>query len=256
MTEAPRTMRVMIFCMGLETVRHTKPMEHFLIDKAYMLYLARKPIFEAFRKRVTELTKKILREDLIQVEVKVYDFADTLALILDIVRKEREQHSVIYINIDGPPVYASAAMVAAMMEDCQIFYSPTLESHITDIKKFQDDKGNLVGLTRNVNKPVSIPKLQLQLPPKDLVQGLRIWRMRKEKKWLMSDKVMIEQLLEAQLMDEKKYKGSENRQNAKMYYRRHFVDEWKHLGWITKDSAEKWQLTEEGKVATRIFYLT
>ncbi|MDO9538188.1 MAG: hypothetical protein Q7J68_07705 [Thermoplasmata archaeon] len=48
--------------------------------------------------------------------------------------------------------------------------------------------------------------------------------------------------------------GKEVTQNAKMYYRRHFVDEWVRMGWLEKDGAGKCFLTEKGEVAVNVFY--
>jgi hypothetical protein len=250
---APRNLRVVIFCLGIETVKHIAPLKYFGADKAYMLYLERKSLFQVFRTEVSKQANKILREGLVEVEVKVYDFTKTMACLLEIVKKEKAAGNIVYMNLDGPPNYAAAAMITAMMEDCETFYTPTADHQITDIKMFQDAKGNLIGLSKEVTEPVLVPKFQLRMPPEDLVKGLRVWKERKFSKKLMKDALMVEDLEKKDLMGI--HNGSGATQSAKMYYRRHFLDEWVKLGWLEKDGADKYAMTEKGEVAVRVFYL-
>jgi hypothetical protein len=235
---APRNLRVVIFCLGIETVKHIAPLKYFGADKAYMLYLERKSLFQVFRKEVSK---------------QVYDFTKTMACLLEIVKKEKAAGNIVYMNLDGPPNYAAAAMITAMMEDCETFYTPTADHQITDIKMFQDAKGNLIGLSKEVTEPVLVPKFQLRMPPEDLVKGLRVWKERKFSKKLMKDALMVEDLEKKDLMGI--HNGSGATQSAKMYYRRHFLDEWVKLGWLEKDGADKYAMTEKGEVAVRVFYL-
>jgi hypothetical protein len=142
---APRNLRVVIFCLGIETVKHIAPLKYFGADKAYMLYLERKSLFQVFRTEVSKQANKILREGLVEVEVKVYDFTKTMACLLEIVKKEKAAGNIVYMNLDGPPNYAAAAMITAMMEDCETFYTPTADHQITDIKMFQGSDGTGTG---------------------------------------------------------------------------------------------------------------
>lgn len=245
----------MIFCLGIETVKHIEPLRYFGADKAYMLYLEKKPLFSLFRKEVVRQANEILKEPLQEKEVKVYDFAKTMATIVKIVKAEKAASNIVYLNLDGPPNYASAAMITAMMEDCETFYTPTVDHQITDIKMFQDDKGNLIGLAKQVREPVMVPKFQLNMPAEDLVKGLRVWMARKEKKGIMSDNLVIKDLKEAKLMGIHN-DDSEIKQAAKMYYRRHFLSAWEELGWVQKDkNTGKHDITDEGVVAGKVFYV-
>ncbi len=252
MKPAPRNLRVVVFCLGIETVKHIEPLKYFGADRAYMLYLDRKSLFQVFRKEVSKQANKILREGLVEVEVKVYDFAKTMARLIEIVKKEKAAGNIVYMNLDGPPNYAAAAMVTAMMEDCETFYTPTVGHQITDIKMFQDAKGNLVGLSKEVKEPILVPKFQLKMPSEDLVKGLRVWKERKDSKKLMKDGLMVEDLDKKDLMGI--HNGSGASQSAKMYYRRHFLDEWVKMGWLEKDRSDKYAMTEKGEVATKVFF--
>ena len=251
---APRNLRVVVFCMGIETVKHIAPLEYFGADRAHMLFLENKPLFKAFRKEVSKRANKILSEPLEEVEVKVYDFTSTMAELLKIVRKEKEAGKVVYMNLDGPPNYAAAAMITAMMEDCLTFFTPTIDHQIIDTKMFQDDDGNLIGLSKKVKDPVVVPKFQLRMPAEEVVKGLRVWRNRNEKGWIMTDAAVVEDLRKEKLMG--KHNDVEKvTQSAKMYYRRHFKDKWEYLGWMEKDPNGKYALTEKGEVAADVFYV-
>ncbi len=251
---APRNLRVVIFCMGIETVKHIAPLRYFGADRAYMLYLENKALFKVFRKEVSKQANEILSEPLEEVEVKVYDFTSTMAELLRIVRKEKEAGNVVYMNLDGPPNYAAAAMITAMMEDCLTFFTPTIDHQIIDAKMFQDEDGNLVGLSKDVEDPVVVPKFQLRMPAEEVVKGLRVWRNRMEKGWIMTDTAMVEDLRKENLMGKHNHEGKVS-QSAKMYYRRHFKDKWEYLGWMEKDHKGRYVLTEKGEVAADVFYV-
>jgi hypothetical protein len=250
---APRKLRVVIFCLGIETVKHISPLRYFGADKAYMLYLEKKPLFKVFRKEVADQANRILKEPLVEAEVKVYDFAATMAKIISIIRKEKALENIVYLNLDGPPNYASAAMISAMMEDCETFYTPTQDHLITDVKMFQDNDGKLVGLAREVKDPVMVPKFQLRMPDEDIVRGLRVWKERRDKNCLMSDAKMVEALRDKGLMG-KHNSEKDASQKAKMYYRRHFVEEWEYLGWMVKSGKSRYAITQKGEVAIQVFY--
>jgi hypothetical protein len=90
------------------------------------------------------------------------------------------------------------------------------------------------------------------MPAEDLGKGLRVWKARKDSKKLMKDGLMVEDLDRKDLMGV--HNGTGATQSAKMYYRRHFVDEWTKLGWLEKDGSGKYAMTEKGWVAVRVFY--
>jgi hypothetical protein len=69
----------------------------------------------------------------------------------------------------------------------------------------------------------------------------------------MKDALMVEDLEKKDLMGI--HNGNGATQSAKMYYRRHFLDEWVKMGWLEKDGADKYAMTEKGEVAVRVFYL-
>ncbi|MDO9537598.1 MAG: hypothetical protein Q7J68_04695, partial [Thermoplasmata archaeon] len=85
------------------------------------------------------------------------------------------------------------------------------------------------------------------------VKGLRVWKERKESKKLMKDSLMVEDMDKKDLLGI--HNGNVATQSAKMYYRRHFVDDWVKMGWLEKDGSDKYVMTEKGEVAAKVFYV-
>ena len=91
-------------------------------------------------------------------------------------------------------------------------------------------------------------------PPKvDVIRALRVWKDRKEKGWVMTDTAIIEDLEKKDLM--KKVHDNRGRvtQNAKMQYRRRFLEKWICEKWVEPVGRGKYELTDYGRVVVEVF---
>jgi len=249
---SPTNLRIMVSCVTFETVKILDPIKHYRIDRAYLLYYGRKPVYEAFLEQVQkELKKNNIQEE--RVEVEVYLFRPVLKEMLAILKMEREAGNHVYVNIAaGPAAFSSAAMVACMMERAIPVFVGTRE-YTVDAKHYFID-GKAVGMTKATYPPSELPLFHLEPPPEKEVKALRAWKSVKDAGGITSDTRIIKKLEQEGLMKDIHDELGKVSQKAKMMYRRRYLDKWKERGWIEPIGRGRYQLTEDGKVAVEVFY--
>ena len=145
---AQKNLRVVVFCLGFETVKVLKPLEFYKADRAYMLCMTKAEGYKAFKKEI-ERQLKSKPIEFFAIETTVYMFSDCLKELYKILHMEKEAGNHVYVNIFGTPAYSAAAMVACMMEDAVPFFAGTKEYTIPDPKKYYVN-GKPMGISKEV----------------------------------------------------------------------------------------------------------
>ena len=255
--------RVMICCVTFETVKVIQPIEYVGAEKVYMLHWSRPgTVYCKFYDEVVRELKEKGLSQLVDVNVEVYRFNNVLEKLISIMVEEREDGNDVYINISaGTMEFAAAATIASMMvEGVKPFTVHVKEYTIAGDEAirqafFIDSKP--VGQAKAVFDPVQLPTFPIDMPPRDLVVGLRILRGRKEGKKNTKYGEMIKALTDAGVWDYKPERPKKDLEQAKkMYYSRHFIDGWIRQGWVNGKDGRGKQLgiTESGKNVIEVFY--
>jgi hypothetical protein len=246
----PKTnLRVVVFCLTLEIKKPLKAFEYYKPDKVYMLGMTKGDVYADFRAEIEKQMPKSFKYQ--YQETTVYDFTPCLNELLKIIRGERKEGNHVYVDITGPPAYSAAAMVAAMMETATPFFSGTKE-YVASNMYFYDGK-TPIGMSKEVWDPLELPTFHIERPDDKLVKGLRVWNDIKKQAGLTTDTRIIKALAGEKLMDKIFNPSGSVSQNAKMLYRRQFLDKWLKNGWVVQTSRGKYELTEAGAVALRVF---
>ncbi len=247
-----KNLRVVIFCLGFETVKVLQPIDYYKADKAYMLCMTKGKGYKAFRNEVVKQIKKKGIE-FQELEMVVYQFGDCLKELYKIIDQEKLAGNHVYVNIFGTPAYSAAAMVACMMKDAIPFFAGTKKYTIEDPKEFFVS-GKPVGISSEVWEPLEIPTFHLEPPKEDVIKALKILKERKDKKWFMTDSAIIEDLHKNGLMKDVFEKGrTKVTQKAKMQYRRRFLEKWLKKQWVEQYERGKYKLTDYGEVVVEVF---
>jgi hypothetical protein len=247
-----QNLRVVVFCLGFETVKVLQPLEYYKADRVYMLCMTKAEGYKTFKKEI-ERQLKGKPIEFIAIETTVYKFSDCLKELYKILHMEKEAGNHVYVNIFGTPAYSAAAMVACMMFDSVPFFAGTKEYTIADPKKYYV-KGKPMGISREVWDPMELPTFHLEPPKEDVIKALRAWKERKDKGWVMTDTAIIEDLEKLGLMKKVREKGGRKiSQNAKMLYRRRFLEKWLKNRWVKPIERGKYELTDYGMVVVEVF---
>ena len=260
----PKDLRIVIFALSLETEKLHKAVDMYKADKAYMLYIADEPPYPEFKKEVERLFRK-RGPPLESVRVNIYNFSEALREVLRIISVGKTVNHY-YVDISGPSSYSAAGMMACMMTGATPFFLPTTKT--TNPPETLFDNGKPIGLSLETeNEPVEIATFPLRIPKEDIVRGMREWKRIREQGRATTYSTMIKALDRKGLIKIKDKNGvplpiadstgrilPNMKQRAKMYYKRHFIDRWKHLGWIELEEGGNFELTEQGRVAIDVFY--
>lgn len=250
---------VVVSCVAFETVKIVDPIEHIQPEIVHLLYWA-KSQSEEKRKVYTDFIDEVKTQiharigiDPILHETKVYDFTSVLRELIPILRMEKKRGNNVFINLSaGPQTFAAAAMVASMMEQATPFFVGTKTFTVSEDHYYQN--GIPIGISKEVYEPNPIPTFPLKCPPEDLVNALRIFIERRDKKWSTTYKSMIESLTPLGLMERKIENGSvkDQLQSDKMFYRRHYIDKWIKMGWVI-DNEGALEVSSAGRMVTDVF---
>ena len=273
-TAAPSTIkpkrRVMICCVTFETVKVVKPIADIGAERVHIIHTSSddtegpKVVYKEFYDEVfRQLVGMGIKEDqIIEENIPVFRFKEVLGQIVEIMTRERKDGNDVYINVSaGSSEYAAAATIAAMMvEGVQAFTVHTREYSISTEKEIRSayfSKGKPVGQSKKVAEPVVLPTFPIDMPSRELVVALRIFKEKKDAGKSTTYNAMIEALEAAGIWDYKPDGKKNEEQAKKMYYSRHFIDGWIKLGWITGKSGRgrDIEITESGKNVTDIFYM-
>jgi hypothetical protein len=246
-----KNLRVVVFCLGFETVKVLAPLSHYKADRAYMLCMTKAAGYKAFKREIERQMKRKPIE-FFPIETTVYKFADCMKELVKILHMEKEAGNHVYVNIFGTPAYSAASMVACMMEDAIPFFAGTKEYTIADPKMYYINNRPM-GMSKEVYEPMELPIFHMEPPDHNIIKALRIWKSRKDKNWVMTDTAIIEDLQKNGLME--KVHDNRNRvtQNAKMQYRRRFLEKWLDEKWVEPKGRGKYEITNYGKVVVEVF---
>lgn len=262
-----KNQRVVIFCLGLETVKVYRAIEYYSADEAYMLYWASGKPYPEFKEEIVSHFKK-KGWKLTPVEVRTYDFIPTLARILSIITRKDNETAHFNVDITGTSAYSAAAMVACMMTKAEPFFFSTKKYLREDPEAFFVD-GRPFGMSKEIGeKPMDLVTFPMKLPPEKEVRGLREYRRLKLSGALTTYPKVIQALDAMGLIELVDKDGapvnvtdangkliSAIRHRASMYYKRNFLDKWVENGWLEKDSKKGYRLTQQGNAVADVFYV-
>jgi hypothetical protein len=276
---SPR-LRVVITCVTFETVKVVKPIKELRAERVYILHYdsgskAKVNVYSEFYHEVVRqlLEYGLEEEDIIERNVKVFRFKDVMSELVAIMAKERKNGNEVYVNVSaGSMEFAAAATVAAMMvkgvKPVTVHTREYTVSGDEKVRKTYSVGGKLIGQCLEVAEPVELPTFHIDMPPRDLVIGLRELRNRKDKKQTTKYSVIIQAIKDAGAWTydpekEAKFKAADPRrgervmQAEKMYYSRHYIDGWIRRGWVDGKAGRGRDLviTDSGENVADVFYL-
>jgi hypothetical protein len=267
-----------------ETVKVVKPIRQLKADRAYILfhvveaYKDKKTIYSAFRDEViSQLADdpglKEGKDLIIETKARPFRFDELLGALLRILSHESRLGSEVFINVSaGSSEFAAAATVAAMMVPGTKAFTVAVRDYMVTgeerIKEVYFDGDRPVGQARDIYEPRQMPTFTIDMPPEDLVRGLRLLHARMRDRKLITYAEMICDLKEAGFWkpgvpaEERSSEGSGKRARAtatasdKMRYRRYFLEGWERMCWIERDgSGGRVRITEAGENVLDMFYL-
>jgi hypothetical protein len=257
--------RVAVACVTFETVMITKPIISMKsVDRVYLLHYER-PDPGKGRKVYSEFYKEVVHQleigmecgEIVPINVEVYNFQEVLGQLLQVLTSEKSQGNDVYINVSaGTTEYSAAAILASMMvKGVKPFTVSTREWTVPmeNIDIYYRD-GRPVGLSKDVWSPRPLPYFHIERPPEDLVRGLKILAERRQKGHGTTYLVMIGAMKDAGCWERDEVDGVKDQtQSEKMYYARHYIDEWVSRGWVNRDKRGRLTLTDDGVTVTQVF---
>ena len=253
-------------CVAFETVKVVRPVTFYGADEVHLFHYIRSgdDIYGKFYSEVVRLLKLGVPGIRIVEHSKdpVYDFPAMLRALLDCISKaEADGCDRVLVNASsGPAQFTAAAVVASFMTGARAFTVGTKEYTVPeeDIEKLYFRGGLPVGLSGKIYDPRLITDFPIKMPDEGLVRALRVYRDMRDAMLPVNAHNVIDALKENGLWSYSANRGSSRTsdfQKEAMYYQRHFIDEWKSRGWISKKGrGSKYDLTEDGRNIVDTFY--
>jgi len=294
---------IYVACVTFETVKITNPVKEIgPFSRIYLFHYSDgsddSRIYDEFYDEVVTQLKTMHYNDknIIKEEVKHYNFTEAMHHLLNIMKSETSKGNRVIVNVSaGSSQFTAAATMACMMvPNCKAMTVSTKEYMVSKAearKTYFSKEGRPVGLTKDTWPVKELPTYSIDIPPRDLVRGLRvmadIFSMKNLARGLsptdletMQGKVSYNDLVHAFEQEDNKtqnrgmnkiwnYESKEPlktrtmtdrarklTQSEKMYLMRHFIDEWIRRGWVEKvDGKKGWlRITPSGKNVVDIFH--
>ncbi len=257
--------RVAISCVTFETAKIVKPIRYLgNVDRVYLLHYER-PDPEKTRNVYNEFYDEVVRQledgpvcgEIVGSNVRVYRFKEVLAKVLEIMRAELGEGNEVYINVSaGTSEFVAAATIASMMMRGVVPYTvgtsdwTVPEEDLTIY--YEGDRP--VGMSKDVNDPQVLPTFHIERPPDELVEALKILKEKIDKGHRTTYLKMIEALKADGCWEREAPENVKDPvQSDKMYYSRHYIDEWVKRGWVDRDQRGRLSLTEDGMTVIEVF---
>ena len=289
--------RVMVACVTNEVIKVTDPANNLRIDRVHLInYVRKADPGDEDRARREELYEAVYQENVsfftekgIEVcphrDVQVFNFDACFRAVYEILVREHEMNSAVYVNIgSGPPEYAAAAAIASMMvDDVELFTVGTKADGFTTPmdRRSLTHEGKLVGTAFKVSDPIQIDKFPLDTPDLYLLRALAVFKTVPEKD--RSNVRVIRELIKSRLWkftssgedsaigtsvefegadgkripgSDKGYYGALQRKEA-VQYQRSYIEVWKEQGWIERSeiSGKRYRVSKKGERYLSIFVI-
>ena len=264
---------VVISCVTFETAKVVEPIKFYNADVAHLIHFDSKGggVYTEFYDRVIELINEpdgTSNIEIVEHNERVYKFKDMMRTILKIIDEEREKddYADIFVNVSaGTSEYTAAAVIASMMNDGVIAFTVSTEKYTISDDRIRDiyyEGGVPVGLCKSTHDPTMLPNYIIDKPEKNLVDGLRILDEKNMNREPTTAPEMISILRENKTWKRDDYTTNKNKDPYKskrtesVHYQRDFIDKWKGLNWVERDSfGKKYVVTKEGKIVLETFYV-
>ena len=264
---------IVISCVTTETVMVSCPAIFYQADEIHLFRYTRDPgtsrakLYEDHYRSVCNQIRSSLPQCGIveHSDDPVYDLPRMvrgLSILYSQIQKEHPGAEVHANLSSGPSEFiASLGIFAFLNPEVKLFKVPT-KRYTVDAEEFMllhyDEKGEAVGLSREVYEPKPVPTVTLDGPDEVLVRSLRIYGQLLDKGEEPTGPAMVS-LLEEKGLWICSRKNSEKRCGEhtldRNNYYRNYANIWKMLGWIEdRDLREYPPLTEEGRAVIEMFY--
>jgi len=154
--------------------------------KVYFILGTKETLVELIARKILEQIKEKIGTlyEIKEEYVNVYDFNDILRKASEIMRKEKEERSTIFVNISsGTKIVIIALAIAAFLYDAQLYYavpekytSPKADISLSEFHatKFSFDTIMPLTTSSGVRDIIRIPPLPLRLPGQEELKILEI----------------------------------------------------------------------------------
>lgn len=248
--------KVHITSVGFEIGRVVQPIREIGADKVVVIRNVREQgVYREMIDEVERQLRKFLPKDAIEeVGVNIFDMADLVAAIGQVIRREQAQGNTTFLNVSvGTRLFAAAGQLAAMMFGAVAFYAE-VEGYRTDPNAFRDAKGRPLGISKDLKRIIELPGFRLEPPEPRVLVVLDLLRQRGGG---ANQKVLILALEKTSVMkDVREDGGNTVSKRAYAEFRRRFLEPLLDRGWIEKHGARRnaeLHMTPRGAEVLRMF---
>lgn len=171
--------KVHVVMPGLEVVRVIKPLKSIGCERLYFIGSHKnnehkKSIYSEYVDEIKfQLNSYIKPSEMIDVPIEFNNFEELLSTTSKIIKMEKENGNIIFVNIScGAKIFIAAATMACMMFNGVPYYS-SRKGFRTKPEDLLED-GKPAGIAIDVEEPVEIPKFFLEPPKIELIKVLTI----------------------------------------------------------------------------------
>lgn len=253
----------MIACVTFETAKVVEPLRFFGTRRIHIIHYVKddRPenlIYREFYNEVCSQIGEIGGVEIVEHNVKVYDYQAMLSVIIHILNNESSE--LVRVNISsGTSEYSAAAMMAASMYPHAMAFTVGTREYTTkpeDLRRLYSNEGRLTGLTKTVYGPKPIETFSILSPDIEMVRCLKIVDTVNIGRLPSSAPQMIKRLKAADIWSYTDEPGKRTPigQRETMYYNRHYIKTLTEKGWIRKDTIKSRHIvTAEGKAVLNVF---
>lgn len=253
----------MIACVTFETAKVIEPLRFFGTRRIHIIHYVKddRPDYVIYREFYDEVCRRIGEIggiEIVEHNVKVYDYQSMLSTVIHILNNE--EASLVRVNISsGTSEYSAAAVMAASMYPKAMAFTVGTREYTTkseDLRALYSVGDRLVGLSKTVYGPKPVETFSILSPDIELVRCLKIIETVNVGRLPSSAPQMIKRLKDAGIWSyvDEPGKRTPIGQRETMYYNRHYVKVLADKGWIRKDSTRgRYSITVEGRSVLNVF---
>lgn len=248
--------KVHITSVGFEIGRVVQPIREIGADKVVIVRNVREQgVYREMIDEVERQLRKFLPKDAIEeVGVNIFDMADLVSAIGQVIRREQAHGNTSFLNVSvGTRLFGAAGHLAAMMFGAVAFYAE-VEGYRADPDDFRDAKGHPLGISKDLKRIIELPEFRLDPPAPGVLAVLDLLQ---QSGGSANQKALILALEKAALMKDVR-EEARNIVSKRAYaeFRRRFLEPLQNRRWIEKHGARRnaeLHMTPRGAEALRMF---
>ena len=248
--------KVHITSVGFEIGRVVQPIREIGADKVVIIRNVREQ--GVYREMIDEVERQLRRflpkEAIEEVGVNIFDMADLVSEIGQVIQREQVQGNTTFLNVSvGTRLFGAAGHLAAMMFGAVAFYAE-VEGYRTDPDDFRDKKGHPLGISKDLKRIIELPGFRLDPPEPGVLAALDLLE---KNEGSANQKALILALERISLMKDVQEDGRGTvSKRAYAEFRRRFLEPLLNRGWIEKRGARRsaeLHITPRGMEVLRMF---